>query len=183
MPAAAPQPQKKFQPVRPIVLKTPPKKSAAPATARSSCLKGIEVTGKALLKAAEKSGSWNAPGIAGLRSFVAKKQLSPALLSCPATNVRKSNGVQLNYANCHYLYFGQPGKNSPKTPILIELPFLHKEHFSVFYADGSVEMIRLSGRRNVRRAISYLHTVHSYEEEEFIRLIQFASELDKILER
>ena len=65
----------------------------------------------------------------------------------------------------------------------MELPFLHKDHIAVFYADGSVEELRLSGRRNVRRAVSFLHTVHSYEEEEFIRLIQFASELDKILER
>ena len=89
----------------------------------------------------------------------------------------------MSYANCHYLYFGKPAKDSPKTPILMELPFLHKEHLAVFYADGKVEKIHLSGQRSARRAISYLHTRHSYEEEEFMRLMQLAGEFDKILER
>ena len=173
-PSPAPGPRRGVKPVSQKV-ETPPQSSR--------CTAGIANAGKALLKAVKKSNTWHAPGIAGLRSFAASGGISAALLRCPETKLPPAANGELNYANCHYLYFGKPGTNSPKSPILMELPFLHKDHIAVFYADGSVEELRLSGRRNVRRAVSFLHTVHSYEEEEFIRLIQFASELDKILER
>ena len=65
----------------------------------------------------------------------------------------------------------------------MEFPFLHKDHIAIFYADGSAQKIQLDGTRSVRRAVSYLHTQHSYEEEEFMRLMQLAAEFDNILER
>ena len=168
----------------------PAKKAAAPARraavpgGRRSCTGAIQFAGQKILKDAARSGKWSDPGIAGLRTLVKRKVLTAAMLKCPSiksTAISRTAG--LSYANCHYLYFGKPGKNSPKTPLLMEFPFLHKKHFSVFYADGKVEKIQLDGRRNVRRAVSFLHTAHSYEEEEFMRLMELASEFDKILER
>ena len=185
---SAPPKKKRTSPAAPPQAAAPKKpakvsKAAVAANLRkATCASAVSKAGKALLGAVEKSKKWPAPGIAGLRFLAEQKLLSPALLKCPAVRARKASTQELNYGNCHYIYLGKPGQNSPKTPLLMEIPFLHKDHFSVFYADGSVEEIKLSGRRNVRRAVSYLHTIHSYEEEEFIRLIQFATELDKILE-
>ena len=168
----------------------PAKKAAAPARqaaapgGRRSCTGALQFAGQKIVQDAVRSGKWAAPGIAGLRTLVNRKVLTAAMLKCPSIKgVATSRTAGLSYANCHYLYFGKPGKNSPKTPVLMEFPFLHKKHFSVFYADGKVEKIQLDGRRNVRRAVSFLHTTHSYDEEEFMRLMQLASEFDKILER
>ena len=161
-------------------------KAAAPGVpsekVQDLCRTGIESVGKKLLEYSTKNKNWPPYGITGLRELVRQKQLDAEKLLCPLLSAKKPSGTGLSYANCHYLYFGSPGKDSPKSPLLMELPFLHKDHFSVFYSNGTVEKIRLSGHRNVRRAISFLHTVHSYEEEEFMRLMQIAAEFDKLLE-
>ena len=168
-------------------VQAPQKRSVKVQTASSKhrqppCLEGISKAGKALVAAANKNKQWPVYGIAGLRQLVTSRQLDRRLLCCPLVKPQGSAEQLLSYANCHYLYFGKPGNNSPKTPILIELPFLHREYVAVFYADGKAEKIHLSGQRNARRAVSYLHTLHSYEEEEFMRLMQLAGEFDKILE-
>lgn len=165
-------------PKRPVKLQT-----VLPKQKQNSCLQGISRAGEALLAAVKKNKKWPVPGIAGLRQLIDMQQIDRRLLSCPLIKYKDSSSHSLSYANCHYLYFGQPGKSSPNTPLLVELPFLHKEYIAVFYANGKVEKIHLTGRRNARRAISYLHTLHSYEEEEFMRLMQLAGEFDKILER
>ena len=161
---------------------------AAPApkkTAKSGievCSAQIVKLGKKLAENAESSGKWLEPGIAGMRELAAKKGAKRQLFICPLTKQKPLADKKLSYADCHYLYFGKPGNNSPKTPVLMEIPTLHRTHFSVFYADGSVENIQLSGQRSTRRAVSFLHTRHSYDEEEFMRLMQLAGEFDKILE-
>ncbi|MBQ9753338.1 MAG: hypothetical protein IJV93_01155 [Lentisphaeria bacterium] len=169
-------PQKKKRVVRKRTSVAAPKPS-------QSCLTAIQTAGGKLLKEAKRSGKWPAPGISGLRFLVNKKILTAAMLRCPAVRLSVSDTPGLSYANCHYLYFGAPDKESPKTPLLMEFPFLHPNHIAIFYADGSVKKIQLDGTRNVRRAVSYLHTLHSYEEKEFMRLMQLASEFDNILER
>ena len=165
-------------------------KKVAPAKPRGSaavrddrCLGNIAAVGRDLLKAAGPRKAFPAPGISGLRELVRTKKIRPAGLVCPV-GLKKDAGEQreLSYANCHYLYFGKPAPDSPKSPLLMELPFRHRDHIAVFYADGSCEKIRLPEHRNVRRAVSFLHTRHSYEEEEFIRLMNLAAEFDKILE-
>ena len=185
-----PPPRRKAPAARPA---PSPGKSGVPApprtrTPRSSrprrdaCLNAISRVGRALLKAAGPQKRFPAPGIAGLRELAEKKLLDPRLLRCPLAGRQIPDDGELNYANCHYLYFGKPGADSPKSPLLMELPVLHRDHCAVFYADGSCEKIRLSEHRNVRRAISFLHTRHAYEEEEFFRLMKLAAEFDKILE-
>ena len=176
-----PAPKKKARPER-SSKKQAPVQSASPRKAQDLCRSGIEAVGKKLLEYRSIKKSWPPYGITGLRELVRQKQLETGKLTCPLFSGKKGSGPGLSYANCHYLYFGAPGNDSPKTPLLMEFPFLHKDYFSVFYNDGTVEKIRLSGHRNVRRAISFLHTVHSYEEEEFMRLMQIAAEFDKLLE-
>ena len=191
------QPRQAPAPRRPAARPAPPRaKPGAQAPSRPSrgrgsraarprkdaCLNAVAQAGSALLKAAGPRKLFPAPGIAGLRELAAKKLLDPRLLRCPLVKERTPEGGELNYANCHYLYFGKPGSGSPKSPLLLELPVLHRDHCAVFYADGSCEKIRLSEHRNVRRAISFLHTRHAYEEEEFFRLMKLAAEFDKILE-
>ena len=191
VPPAPPQPPRRKAPAPRLA--PAPEKTGVPAsprkrTARTArprkdvCLNAISKAGRALLKAAGPQKRFPAPGIAGLRELAAKKLLAPEMLRCPLAEPRISGDGELNYANCHYLYFGKPGADSPKSPLLMELPVLHRDHCAVFYADGSCEKIRLSEHRNVRRAISYLHTRHAYEEEEFFRLMKLAAEFDKILE-
>ena len=152
------------------------------APAQNLCRSGIGKVGKKLLEYTARKKVWPPHGIAGLRELIRQKQLTAAEMTCPLLPAKKAPESSLSYANCHYLYFGQPASNSPKSPLLMEFPFLHKEYFSIFYTDGTVEEIRLTGHRNVRRAVSFLHTVNSYEEEEFMRLMQIAAEFDKILE-
>ena len=164
-----------------------PQKTSSPQAVKTfslqQCSDHIGVQGKRLLDAVQQTGQWPAPGIDGIRRMIAEKKLDPRQLCCPLIRSEKRDHTVLSYSNCHYLYFGKPAMGSPKTPVLMELPFLHKDHFSVFYADGSVEKIQLSGQHNVRRAVSFLHTLHTYEEEEFMRLMHIAGEFDKILER
>ena len=165
-----------------------PQRSAAPRKAAKTapapqCASHLELQGKKLLAAVQQTGQWPESGIDGIRRLIAEKKLDPRQLCCPQISSGKRDYTVLSYSNCHYLYFGKPAMGSPKTPVLMELPFLHRDHFSVFYADGSVEKIQLSGQRNVRRAVSFLHTRHTYEEEEFMRLMHLAGEFDKILER
>ena len=192
-PQVPPPPRRKAPAPRPAPA---PEKTGAPAPSRRSgartpraarprkdaCLNAISQAGRALLKAAGPQKRFPAPGIGGLRELVAKKLLDPRLLRCPLVKDQAQESGELNYVNCHYLYFGKPGTDSPKSPLLMELPVLHRDRCAVFYADGSCEKIRLSEHRNVRRAISFLHTRHAYEEEEFFRLMKLAAEFDKILE-
>lgn len=186
--ASAPAQQPQSPPPRTSGSRTaaPGKKAAVPPKAapavKSRCLHRIAFISKKITEYASKNKKWPAPGIAGLRSMTEGKVFSAAMLRCPDLKQRSQGNNGVNYANCHYLYFGPPAKKSPRTPVLMEFPFLHKEYFAVSYADGSVEKIRLDGHRNVRRAVSFLHTVHSYDEEEFMRLMQLAAEFDKILE-
>ena len=176
-PRPAPAPGKTGVPASPRT-----RASRADRPRKDMCLNAISRVGAALLKAAGPQKRFPAPGIAGLRELAAKKLLDPEMLRCPLAEPRISGDGELNYANCHYLYFGKPGADSPKSPLLMELPVLHRDHCAVFHADGSCEKIRLSEHRNVRRAISFLHTRHAYEEEEFFRLMKLAAEFDKILE-
>ena len=169
-------------------IQVPPVRKAKPqpkvsGVTRNQCTAAIKRSGETILSAAAARGSWPPAGISGLRELVKSQKLDRNKLACPLVRHRAAANQPLSYANCHYLYFGKPAKDSPKSPILMELPFLHKEYFAVFYAEGKVEKIYLSGQRSARRAISYLHTRHSYEEEEFMRLMQLAGEFDKILER
>ena len=183
-PSPAPAPRQARTAVRRKTRKTVRKNPSAAITKRNkSCLNAIQAAGNILLKEAKRSGKWQSPGISGLRFLVEKKVLTEAMLRCPIVRSSGHKTPGLSYANCHYLYFGSPGKNSPKTPVLMEFPFLHKDHIAVFYADGSAQKIQLDGTRSVRRTVSYLHTLHSYEEEEFMRLMKIASEFDNILER
>jgi hypothetical protein len=172
----------------PPAVQRPRKQSPAPQkgdreAAVIKCSRQIALIGKAFLATADKTGKWPVAGIDGIRQMVADKKIDFRQLRCPRIRVENSDHTVLSYRNCHYLYFGKPAKDSPKTPVLMELPFLHKDYFTVFYADGSVDKIQLSGQRNVRRAVSFLHTHYTYEEEEFMRLMHLAGEFDKILER
>jgi|GEM_PF-1631347 len=175
-----PAPARTEVPAPPRTPRTRTPRSSRPR--RDACLSAISKVGRILLKAAGPQKRFPAPGIAGLRELAAKKLLDPGMLRCPLVKNQAQESGELNYVNCHYLYFGKPGANSPKSPILMELPILHRGHCAVFYADGSCEKIRLSEHRNVRRTISFLHTRHAYEEEEFFRLMKLAAEFDKILE-
>lgn len=181
---AAPAPRQSRKTPLPAKQKKRVRKNTAAAEKRNkNCLTAIQTAGQKILKEAVRSGKWQSPGISGLRFLVEKKVLTEAMLRCPTVRRSGHKTPGLSYANCHYLYFGPPGKNSPKTPVLMEFPFLHKDHIAIFYADGSAQKIQLDGTRSVRRAVSYLHTQHSYEEEEFMRLMQLAAEFDNILER
>lgn len=176
-------------------VRRPPKKSAvtrpAPKAAavrkqevqkEDECLKNISLIGSAI-RESSVSGKFPPFGIKGLRELAEKKKIDAAKMCCPRIKKGKNSVSVLNYANCHYLYFGEPAGNSAKTPLIMELPFLHQTYIAVYYADGSVKKLPVQGHRNVRRIISILHTMHAYEEQEFFRLMRIAGEFDKILER
>ena len=169
-------------PRAPAPKKAAPAPRKAPKAAPVSCTSQISRLGKLLMTDVKTQNKWLEAGISGMRVLAGKKGLRRTFFICPLTRKKPLAGKELSYADCHYLYFGKPMNNSPKTPVLMEHPALHRTHFSVFYADGSVENIQLSGQRNTRRAVSFLHTRHSYDEEEFMRLMQLAGEFDKILE-
>lgn len=177
------RPRAAAQPVKiPVKKSTPAKSVQKKKNLTDECLKRIAQIGNAIKKeAAEKK--FPPYGIKGLRELAAKKKIDASRMCCPRIKSSASSVEILNYANCHYLYFGEPEKNSPKSPLIMELPFLHKKYIAVYYADGSFEKIPATGDRSVRRNISVLHTMHAYGENEFLRLMRIAEEFDKILER
>ena len=174
---------KKAPPKQQIPVKPVQKNIRKSANTADSCLANLSRIGAIVIKEAAAAKKYPVYGIQGLRELAAAKKLSPAKMCCPAIKKVSDPEQILSYANCHYLYFGAPAEKSPKSPLIIELPFLHKDYIAVCCANGSTEKIPMTGIRNVRRAISVLHTMHAYEEEEFFRLMRIAEEFDKILER
>ena len=68
--------------------------------------------------------------------------------------------------------FGKIGAEKP-VPWLLAYP--HEGAFCIRYADGKEEKISLAHPRQLRRIISFLHTIHRYDENLFRQLIDLAT--------
>ena len=79
-----------------------------------------------------------------------------------------------------YVYFA-PFAVPPtgKMPLVVD-PVKHNAHrgaVNVLFVDGSVESFKLEAD-SLKRLCSYLYTIYRYDEKEFVRLIERASQLD-----
>ena len=82
--------------------------------------------------------------------------------------------------NGEYVYFGPfPKKPSAKYPLVVDPPVgnAHPGVFNVLFADGTIGSFEFSAD-NLKRLCSFLHTVYRYDEQELVRLIERASQLD-----
>ena len=150
---------------------------------QEQCLAGLEQIGKALFAYADAhDGTFPAgSGIAGFAELLKAGLLKPDALICPASgDEAAASPEEFTIDNSSYLYFdGFSRRSPPKLPLVIDWPLNHENLVNVLLVDGTIETLQLEGAENCRRVVSYLHTIHRYEEADFRNLMKKAGELDQ----
>ena len=112
--------------------------------------------------------NWSAtPGFEGLRASF-RNEL-PAILSQDLNRAPDAG-------NCMLIYFGKSPLASH--PLAISRPRPDADSFRVLYNDGKIETYQLTNASSCRRIISFLHTIHRWDEADFQRLIALADKFD-----
>lgn len=149
-----------------------------------------------LLRQEEKTPSKPSPQNAEAEKKAREKRR--AEVSACEARLKKIHGVIADYAAKHngefpveaafearcgngkYVYFGPfPKKPSAKYPLVVDPPVVnaHPGVFNVLFADGTIRSFEFSAD-SLKKLCSFLHTVYRYDEQELIRLIERASQLD-----
>ena len=117
---------------------------------------------------------------AGLKQFAGQNRGAfPA--ESGSAGLRKIPGMGKRFAELDkkLFYIGGSRIDSGKNiPVLLSRPEAGKDLFTVLYADGKVRVFKLEHPGCCRRMISFLYTVHRWENKIFQRLIKEAEIID-----
>lgn len=142
---------------------------AKPENASPAPAKPVPHGMAALQILAANRDNWSAtPGFPGLQATF-KNQL-PVQLA-------QQRNAKPGADNCAVLYFGKSAQVTH--PLAISRPQSNADTFLVLYNNGKIETYQLAKADSCRRIVSFLHTLHRWEEADFQRLIALAEKFDQ----